>query len=122
MLATVVPSAKRQPFAADNLADFAIVSFSELPVSLVNAFERAVEPAVGGGYLAPSQIKIVEYWQRLNQAYELDEQSAAFRFDDSLWPRDEGKEKAPSWPQKLIPFCTLPKLEAWIVNDGKEGQ
>src|SRR5581483_9521887 len=56
MLATVVPSAKRQPFAPDNVAEFVIVSFADIPVSLANAFEKPIQRATkGGGYLVPSQ-------------------------------------------------------------------
>lgn len=43
LLATVVPSAKQQSFAAHNLADFAIVSFADQPISLANAFETPIK-------------------------------------------------------------------------------
>jgi len=39
LLATVVPSAKQQSFAAHNLAELALVSFADQPISLANAFE-----------------------------------------------------------------------------------
>ena len=39
MLATIVPTAKQNTFAAFNLADFAFVSFSNQPISLANAFD-----------------------------------------------------------------------------------
>ena len=120
MLATVVPTAKRQPFAADNLADFAIVSFSELPVSLANAFEKPVERAHGGGYLVQSERRLTEYWQRLNQAYDLNEKAAAFRFDDAPWDGETHKEKGLPWPDKLHPYGSLSKLETWIENDGND--
>lgn len=120
MLATVVPNAKRQPFAADNLADFAIVSFSDLPVSLANAFEKPAGRAHGGGYLVPSEQRLVEYWQRLNQAYELNEKAAAFRFDDDPWKGEARKETSCQWPDKLRSYGSLSKLEAWIENDGND--
>jgi CRISPR system Cascade subunit CasC len=120
MLATVVPTAKRQPFAADNLADFAIVSFSELPVSLANAFEKPVERGQGGGYLVPSERRLAEYWQRLNEAYDLNEKAAAFRFDDSPWEEEKRQEKGLLWPDKLYPYGSLAKLEDWIENDGND--
>lgn len=47
MLATIVPSAKQQSFAAHNLADYALVSFSDIPVSLANAFEKPVKSKEG---------------------------------------------------------------------------
>lgn len=115
LLATVVPSAKRQPFAADNLADFAIVSFSDIPVSLANAFEQPVKRASsGGGYLMPSEQVMTAYWERLNKAYGLDEQAAAFRFDAAPWA---DKDQA-MWPKGLAALETLPALEAWITADG----
>lgn len=115
LLATVVPSAKRQPFAADNLADFAIVSFSDIPVSLANAFEQSVKRASsGGGYLMPSERVMTAYWERLNKAYGLDEQAAAFRFDAAPWA---DKDQA-TWPKGLAALETLPALEAWITADG----
>jgi CRISPR system Cascade subunit CasC len=122
MLATIVPTAKRQPFAADNLADFAIVSFSDVPVSLANGFEKPVERARGGGYLEPSELKLAEYWQRLNRAYELNEQAAAFRFDATPWKCASDKESESPWPKDLRPFDALSKLEAWIENDGQVKQ
>lgn len=119
MLATVVPTAKRQPFAADNLADFAIVTFSDIPVSLANAFERPVQRAGTGGYLAPSQLKLAGYWHRLNQAYGLSEQAAAFRFDDAVWADEVKRDDGKSWPEKLAAYDTLAKLESWIAADGE---
>ena len=114
MLATVVPTAKRQSFAADNLADFAIVSFSDVPISLANGFEQPIERAgKAGGYLAPSERALSRYWERLNQAYGLDERAAAFCFDDTPWQID-----GHSWPKSLKSFDTLKKLEDWAAGDG----
>ena len=42
LFATVVPSAKQQTFAAHNLADLVLVSFSDIPLSLANAFEKPI--------------------------------------------------------------------------------
>jgi CRISPR system Cascade subunit CasC len=120
LLATVVPTAKRQPFAADNLAEFAIVSSSDLPVSLANAFEKPVERARGGGYLEPSELNLTEYWQRMNRAYDLNEQAAAFCFDATPWKSASGKENGSHWPKDLRSFDSLSQLEAWIENDGQE--
>lgn len=114
MLATVVPTAKRQSFAADNPADFAIVSFSDVPISLANGFEQPIERAgKAGGYLAPSERALSRYWERLNQAYGLDERAAAFCFDDAPWQID-----GHSWPKSLKSFDTLKNLEDWAAGDG----
>lgn len=114
MLATVVPSAKRQSFAADNPADFVIVSFSDVPISLANGFEQPIERAgKAGGYLAPSERALSRYWERLNQAYGLDERAAAFCFDAAPWQID-----GHTWPKSLKSFDNLKKLEDWAAGDG----
>jgi CRISPR system Cascade subunit CasC len=118
LLATIVPNAKRQPFAADNLADFAIVSFSDVPVSLANAFEQPITQARSGGYLVPSEIALTTYWQRLNQAYSLTEQAAAFRFDDSPWGAGKQTSKELQWPENLAVFTTFKDVKHWIAGDG----
>lgn len=77
MLATVVPSAKQNTFAAFNLADFAFVSFSDQPISLANAFEVPVKPKQG--YLMPSIEAFAEYHQSIYQAFGLtDDPQACF--------------------------------------------
>lgn len=107
MLATVVPSAKQQSFAAHNLADFAIVSFADQPISLANAFEAPVARDRSGGFLKPSVVALSEYWLRINEAYGLNERARAFSLqaDVGIEGNTVGK---------------LADLEAWIVADGKE--
>lgn len=108
LLATVVPSAKQQSFAAHNLADFALVSLSSQPVSLANAFEHAVQ-SKQDGYLTPSIHNLCGYWQRLHDAYGLNERAAAFALGDGC----SG--------DTLTAFNRLPDLEAWVVADGRQG-
>jgi len=103
MLATVVPEAKRQPFAADNPADFALVSFADMPVSLANAFETPV--AENGGYLQPSIKEMISYWKALTDFHALKENAAAA----SLRPAD--------FPDNLRNLKSLAALEQWIEND-----
>lgn len=107
MLATVVPSAKQQSFAAHNLADFAIVSFADQPISLANAFEAPVARDRNGGFLKPSVAALSDYWSRINEAYELDERARAFSLQTNLGIEGNTVGK-------------LADLEAWIVADGKE--
>jgi len=107
MFATVVPSAKQQSFAAHNLADFAIVSFADQPISLANAFEQPVKKARDGGYLDPSRQRLGDYWTRVNHAYGLDEHVRAFAVEKGI----EIGGKAT--------FDSLMAMEAWIVNDGQ---
>lgn len=107
MLATVVPSAKQQSFAAHNLADFAIVSFADQPISLANAFEAPVARDRSGGFLKPSVVALSDYWLRINEAYGLDERARAFSLQTNLGIEGNTVGK-------------LADLEAWIVADGKE--
>lgn len=107
LLATVVPSAKQQSFAAHNLSDFAIVSFADQPISLANAFEQPVKRARDGGYLDLSRQRLADYWVRMNHAYGLDEQPRAFAVEDGV---DLGGKPA---------LDSLKAMEDWIANDGK---
>lgn len=106
MLATEVPSAKQQSFAAHNLADLALVSFSDIPVSLANAFEAPVK-AKGEGFLRPSVEELHEYWNVVHTGYGLDERCAEFLLAGA--PVPEGIHRADS----------LNALKTWVVNDGE---
>jgi CRISPR system Cascade subunit CasC len=63
LLATEVPSAKQQSFAAHNLADLAMASFSDQPISLANAFEAPVR-SENKGFIKPSIINITSKFIR----------------------------------------------------------
>ncbi len=122
LFATVVPSAKQHSFAAFNPADFALVSLSDVPISLINAFEKPIQRASNGGFLAPSIRALAAYWNQINTAYGLNERAVAFRFDETPW-RDESKEgknkEDRHWPDGLKPYAKLAEVEAWIANDGQ---
>lgn len=107
MLATVVPSAKQQTSAAFNLADYALVSFSSIPISLANAFENPVKNQKQG-FLKPSINTLQDYWQQVHQGYGLEEQVAIFQ----LAKRDamEGQEQ----------FSSLTALTAWVKDHAGE--
>jgi CRISPR system Cascade subunit CasC len=107
LLATVVPSAKQQSFAAHNLADFAVASFAEQPISLANAFEEPIKRDRNGGFLKPSITALAEYWARINAAYGLDETARAFAVQGGV--ELNGKAAA-----------TLAELENWVAGDGKD--
>jgi len=70
MMATIVPTAKQNTFAAFNLADFAFVSFSDQPISLANAFENPIQ-LKGQGFLTPSIKAFVDYHKTIYQAFGL---------------------------------------------------
>lgn len=82
MMATVVPEAKQRSFAAHNLADLAMVTFSDLPCSLANAFETPVSPY--NGYLQPSCEALVKYYNKVAKAYSLDGPNLLFTTVDNL--------------------------------------
>jgi CRISPR system Cascade subunit CasC len=107
MLTTVVPSAKQQSFAAHNLADFAIVSFADQPISLLNAFESPARQEKNGGYLVPSISALGEYWERINEFYSLGEVAAA------------ASSKEVELSKKLTRCSTIKKLQDWIDTDGE---
>lgn len=108
LLATVVPSAKQQSFAAHNLADFAITSFSDQPISLANAFEQpAKRDYKEAGFLKPSISALSDYWARIHRAYGLDEQACAFAVGDVIKLNDKPA------------LDSLKAMEDWIANGGK---
>lgn len=108
MLATEVPSAKQQSFAAHNLADLALVSFSHQPVSLANAFEKPVQPDFRtGGFREPSITALNGYWDKIHRGYGLQERCAEFALDDVSLPSD------------VIAMPSLPELENWVKSNGQ---
>ncbi len=108
MLATIVPTAKQRSFAAHNLADFAIVTFADQPISLANAFESPVPQEKAGGYLIPSITALNEYWQKMNNFYSLNEQAAV------------ATSRAVKLSDNVKPCTTIKDLKAWIARDGAE--
>jgi CRISPR system Cascade subunit CasC len=111
LLATVVPRAKQQAFAAHNLADCVLVSFSDQPISLANAFELPVKARERNeltGFRMPSQRRLLAHWKALNDAYDLDRRTAAFCLEPNV-----------DWPEKLAVKKSLKELTAWIAVDGQ---
>jgi len=104
LFATVVPSAKQQAFAAHNLADLVLVSFSDIPLSLANAFEKPISNR-SDGYLKPSAEALVTYWHKMVQGYSLDDHAKLFTLVDDIQVTDQ----AP----------TLQALQDWIMTDGQ---
>lgn len=105
MLATVVPSAKQQTFAAHNLADLALVSFSDIPVSLANAFEEPVRAK--GGFRKPSIDALHSYWQQVHSGYGLNERCGAFLLGQAEVPSDVTRK------------ATLDDLKEWVRRNGE---
>jgi CRISPR system Cascade subunit CasC len=103
LLSTIVPSAKQQSFAAHNLADFAMVTLADQPISLSNAFENPIKNQ--SGFLKPSVTALLSYWDKIHRGYGLDERAAAFDLSDT-----------PSAPD-LARKAALPDLEKWLLAD-----
>ncbi|SFF01851.1 type I-E CRISPR-associated protein Cas7/Cse4/CasC [Nitrosomonas sp. Nm166] len=107
MLATEVPSAKQQSFAAHNLADVALVSFSHQPISLANAFEEPVQADQKGGFREPSFKALNGYWDKVHRGYGLRERCAEFSLEEI------------EVPQGITIKPSLPHLESWIRNNSQ---
>jgi len=108
LLATVVPTAKQNSFAAHNMAEFAMVSFSDQPISLANAFEQPIKAEKNnGGFILPSIAAFVDYKERVYNGYGLTDKTAYFCLRDCEL-KDANKADS------------LVKLEKWIENDVKE--
>lgn len=108
MMATVVPSAKQQSFAAHNLADLALVSFSDIPASLANAFEKPVRQKNGSGFRKPSIDALHDYWQKVHTGYDLDERCGQFSLAEVATPED------------IAPKESLEDLKSWVRNNGED--
>jgi len=107
MLATEVPSAKQQSFAAHNLADVALVSFSQQPVSLANAFEKPIQADNKGGFREPSIKELNSYWDKVHQGYGLVERCAEFALDNVALPAG------------IVTKPSLLGLENWLRSNGQ---
>jgi CRISPR system Cascade subunit CasC len=108
LLATVVPSAKQQSFAAHNVADLVLASFSDIPLSLANAFEKPIRDSRSEGYLKPSALALIRYWHKLQNAYGLDDVAKLFCLVDDV----EVEDQAP----------TLKALQDWVLADAQGGE
>ncbi len=106
MLATTIPSAKQNSFAAFNPADFACVSLSDMPISLANAFEEPVARGQKGGFRKPSIDAFCEYKQKTDDIYDFKDQTVFFSSENCALPSNQRMK-------------TLAELERWLQNDGK---
>jgi CRISPR system Cascade subunit CasC len=108
LLATEVPSAKQQSFAAHNLADLALVSFSVQPISLANAFEKPIQADHKGGFREASLKELNTYWDKVHRGYGLHERCAEFCLE------------ALSLPDGITAKPSLPELENWLRKNGQD--
>ena len=105
LLATSIPSAKQNSFAAFNPTDFVCVSLSDMPISLANAFEEPVARGKNGGFRKPSINAFCDYKQRIYDGYGLQDAVSFFSIEDCALQDKRVK--------------TLAELEQWLQNDGK---
>ncbi len=110
LLATVVPTAKQNSFAAHNLADFVLVSFGDMPISAANAFEEPIKPKKG--LLKPSITAFQTYWKHMQDGYSLNDQVALF----SLL-KDEKNEQGKKLITLFPCYNTLAELQTWVTTD-----
>jgi len=106
LLATTIPSAKQNSFAAFNPADFACVSLSDMPISLANAFEEPVGRGQKGGFRKPSIEAFCEYKQKTDDIYDFKDRTVFFSSENCALPSNQRMK-------------TLAELEQWLQNDGK---
>lgn len=106
MLATETPNAKQRTFAAFNPAELVMVNFSDVPVSLANAFEAPIK-ARQDGYLKPSVEALADYWNRVAMGYGLAGAAAQFSLADG------------ETPDGVQALKTLTDLETWIKKNGE---
>ncbi|MEJ2045695.1 MAG: type I-E CRISPR-associated protein Cas7/Cse4/CasC [Reinekea sp.] len=104
MLATEVPGAKQHSFAAFNPADLVMVSFSDIPVSLANAFEAPVKADYQGGYLTNSVKELNDYWTKVANGYGIAASTAQFQLTDE------------TAPEGVTAVATLQALKEWMLS------
>ncbi|MFZ5810891.1 MAG: type I-E CRISPR-associated protein Cas7/Cse4/CasC [Thermodesulfobacteriota bacterium] len=99
LFATVVPTGKQKSFASYTVADYVLASFSDMPLSAANAFEKPVSSR--NGLMDPSVKAFEEYWTKVHTGYGLKEDHAVFSLVGSLLTEQKD---------------TLPVLVDWIKN------
>ncbi len=79
--AQVTPDAKQKVFAAHNQADFVMAARSNQPLSLANSFRKPIKN--NGEVMESSIIALVQHYEKLINAYELDSVAIALDLTDS---------------------------------------
>ena len=80
--AQVTPSAKQKTFAAHNVADFVMVTKSDMPLSLANAFRKPIEH--NGEVMETSIMALEKHYESLIDAHELESEAKALDTTNSM--------------------------------------
>lgn len=108
IMAITTPGGKQHSFASHSLAHCVMVSVSDMPLSLANAFENPIKKG-REGYVIQSVKAMLEYWEKIHKAYEINEDVAIFTIDDSNIKNISDHIKA---------FETITALQEWITKEG----
>ena len=117
LLATVSPSAKQNAFAAHNMADFALVTFSKQPLSLANAFETPVQDRDKEGLLPPSVHALLKYQKSIEEVYGLKEDPKGFYSVRHCYSNSKHNDKQTAHTKGLEDLKTLEKIKSWVKNN-----
>lgn len=107
IMAMTTPGGKQHSFASHSLAHCVMVSLSDMPLSLANAFENPIKKG-REGYVIQSVKAMLEYWEKIHKAYEINEDVAIFTIDDSNIKYINDHVKA---------FETIADLQEWITKE-----
>jgi CRISPR system Cascade subunit CasC len=102
VFAVTQPTGMQHSFAAYNLPDYVLIVFSDVPISLANAFEEPVEKDENGGFLNKSIKKLEDYFEKISQSFGLDGEKAVFSTNDNVENKKNIKE-----------------LKEWIMKGGE---
>jgi CRISPR system Cascade subunit CasC len=107
VMATTTPTGKQHSFASHSLALFILISVSEMPLSLANAFENPVKKG-RDGYVLSSVEAILDHWGKVHKSYEINEDVAIFCIDSSTIKKLSNNLKI---------FETMRELQEWVKKE-----
>jgi len=102
--AFAVPTGKQNSFAANNPPDFILATIRKnaLPLNLANAFEKPVTPDKDGGLVTKSVNSLLDYWTRLKNAYNIQDDGNIFSCSTLETMREQPKCPNPSTIEDMV--------------------
>ncbi len=82
----VTPNAKQKVFAAHNHSDFVLITKSNQPLSLANAFRKPVQNT--GDVMENSISELIKHYEKLTSAYQLESAAMALDLTDTAKSKD----------------------------------